>query len=206
MKKKISITIIFGAIFFLLINFIKVNNLILIFSDYVLCPLEEKIIDKKYDFSFSNQNLTSELLLEYLDYDAKNLKTNKNINGLIKKAKKIYISVGLNDLLEYVNIVDNELNFNSSILSEKLAIIEYNINEIIASIEAVKNTDIYFLSWYKFNNQKLDEFIDDFNYDLRNIAEANNVVYIEINKIITIDNYSFSYLEQNKLYKEIFEH
>ena len=95
MKKIILISISF--VILLSSIFIFSNNKKLIFSDYLLYPLDEETRLNNYDYSFSNINLTSELLNEYLDNNALNLKTKKRINSLIKKSKEIYLSVGLND-------------------------------------------------------------------------------------------------------------
>ena len=106
MKKKvilISSTIVF---FTLLLSFIKIKNKVTLFSDYILNEYENS---NRYNYSFSNNNLTSDLLLEYLDYNAIDIQQNIKINKLIKKSKNIFISVGMNDLLQNVSNINNKL-------------------------------------------------------------------------------------------------
>ena len=88
MKKIILISLSF--VILLSSVFIFSNNKKLIFSDYLLYPLDEETRLNNYDYSFSNINLTSELLNEYLDNNALNLKTKKRINSLIKTSKEKY--------------------------------------------------------------------------------------------------------------------
>ena len=132
MKKIILISLSF--VILLSSVFIFSNNKKLIFSDYLLFPLDEDTRLNNYDYSFSNINLTSELLNEYLDNNALNLKTKKRINSLIKKSKEIYLSVGLNDLFSLINNNEGSLEFNYSLFTKKMALLEYNIHEIISSI------------------------------------------------------------------------
>lgn len=200
MKKRIIFSSIF-LIIFLLIGLIKKNNQSLFFSDYLLVPLNNEKI--KSNYSFSNENLTSDLLLEYLDYNAKNLKNSQKINNLIKTSKEIFISVGINDLMEYVSLVDKKLIYNPSIINEKIALLEYNIHEIITSILAIKEIDIYCFSIYYFNDQEFDLLIEDYNSDLKNILECLNCNYIETNELISIDDYTYSKEDQKIIYDYI---
>ena len=183
----------------MLLNSCVINNRDIIFSDYVLNPIGR--YEVKGDISFSNKNLTSDLLLEYLDHNALNLKTNKRINYLIKKSKRIYLSVGMNDLLEYVSLVDNKLVFSSTLMSQKIALLEYNVHEIISSILAIKEVEIYYLSLYYLNDDCLDSLIGEYNFDIKEVLEGLNVNYVDINEVIKVNNFMYEEGNQKKLYK-----
>lgn len=200
MKKKvilISSTIVF---FTLLLSFIKIKNKVTLFSDYILNEYENS---NRYNYSFSNNNLTSDLLLEYLDYNAIDIQQNIKINKLIKKSKNIFISVGMNDLLQYVSNINNKLVYNPTIIYQKMALLEYNISEIMNSILAIDNVNIYYVSLYYFNDEAFDEIIKEYNEEIKVLLEGIEVNYIEINNIITIENYTFTNKNKEILYEYI---
>ena len=188
----------FLLVFIISLSLLVNNKKKVIFSDYILTPIYNDI---NFDTSFSNQNLTSELLLEYLDYNAENLKTKTKINNLIKKSKLIYISVGMNDLLEYVSLEDNILTYSSSLLTQKLALLQYNVHEIISSILAIKEVKITYLSLYYLNDSSFDELIKEYNADIKDILEGMNVNFIDINEVVEIENYTFTIQNQKELYE-----
>lgn len=203
MKKKITILSSFLLVFICILSFVKKKDKITFFSDYILYPLDENIKKDKYNYSFSNTNLTSELLLEYLDYNAVEIKENIKINDLIKKSKKIYISVGMNDLLRYISLLDNKLTYSSTLINEKIALLEYNIYEIINSILAISDVEIYYLSLYYLNDDDFDELIKEFNEEIKDLVNSMEANYIEINEIVYIEDYKFTFEEQKKIYNNI---
>ena len=184
----------FILVFIISLSLLVNNKKKVVFSDYILTPINNDI---NFDTSFSNQNLTSELLLEYLDYNAENLKTKTKINNLIKKSKLIYISVGMNDLLEYVSLDNGTLTYSSSLLTQKLALLQYNVHEIISSIHAIKEVEISYLSLYYLNDSSFDELIKEYNEDIKDILEGMNVNFIDINEVVEIENYTFTIQNQN---------
>ena len=197
--------ILFSISFVILLSslFIFSNNKKLIFSDYLLYPLDEKAKLNNYDYSFSNINLTSELLNEYLDNNALNLKTNKKINSLIKKSKKIYLSVGLNDLLSLVNNNNELLEFNYSLFTKKIALLEYNIHEIISSILAIKEVDIYYFGLYYLNEKNIDVLIYEFNLEIKSLLDSFGVNYIDVNDYIKVEDYIYTIDNQKELLKAL---
>lgn len=201
MKKIILISISFVILLSSL--FIFSNNKKLIFSDYLLYPLDEETKLNNYDYSFSNTNLTSELLNEYLDNNALNLKTNKRINSLIKKSNKIYLSVGLNDLFYLINNNEGNLEFNYNLFTKKMALLEYNIHEIITSILSVKEVEIYYFSLYYLNDENVDVLIYEFNLEIKELLNSFNVNYIEVNDYIKVNDYIFSLDNQKELLKTL---
>ena len=201
MKKIILISISFVILLSSL--FIFSNNKKLIFSDYLLYPLDEETKLNIYDYSFSNTNLTSELLNEYLDNNALNLKTNKRINSLIKKSNKIYLSVGLNDLFSLINNNEGKLEFNYSLFTKKMALLEYNIHEIITSILSVKEVDIYYFSLYYLNDENVDVLIYEFNLEIKELLISFNINYIEVNDYIKVNDYIFTLDNQKELLKTL---
>lgn len=203
MKKIIS----FSLVFLLLLGsyfMFSYSNKVVVFSDYLLYPFKENSeYFNDFDYSFSHINLTSDLLNEYLDNNAKNLKNNKSINKLIKRSKKIYLSVGLNDLFTLVNKNEDSLEVNYSLFLKKIALLEYNIHEIITSILAIKKVDIYCFSLYYLNDEVLDNLINEFNHEVLDLVNSLNSKFIEVNEIFKISNYSYTYLNQRDLYKTL---
>ena len=196
--KKFLVISSFILVFLISLSLLVNNKKKVIFSDYILTPINNNI---NLDTSFSNQNLTSDLLLEYLDYNAENLKTKTKINNLIKKSKLIYISVGMNDLLEYVSLDNGTLTYSSSLLTQKLALLQYNVHEIISSILAIKEVEISYLSLYYLNDLAFDELIKEYNEDIKDILDGMNVNFININEVIKIENYTFTIQNQKELYE-----
>lgn len=204
MKKKIIL--ISFVIFFLvgcLVVLVNKDNKTIIIGDYILTPLKNNEI--KYDYSFSMNELESSLLLEYLDKNAIDLKKNISINKYIKNSNKIYLSVGMNDLLNYVTLDDNKLNYNLSLISEKVALLEYNLHEIISSIKAIKDVDIYYFSLY-YLNDPFDEIIYEYNLEIMNMLKSLDANYIEINNLINIEEYRYTSFNQRKIYDYMIEH
>ena len=201
MKKIILISLSF--VILLSSIFIFSNNKKLIFSDYLLFPLDEDTRLNNYDYSFSNINLTSELLNEYLDNNALNLKTKKRINSLIKKSKEIYLSVGLNDLFSLINNNEGNLEFNYSLFTKKMALLEYNIHEIISSILAIKDVDIYYFSLYYLNDKDIDVLIYEFNLEIKDLLNSFKVNYIEVNDYIKINDFRYTLDNQKALLKAL---
>lgn len=187
MKKKLLIIKIFGVLFVIMIGIFRINNEVTVLSDYIL-----NNINTKYNYSFSNNNLTSSILLEYLDYNAKELKSNIKINKLIKKSKKIYISVGMNDLLNFVSLDENKLIYNPTLINQKIALLEYNLHEIISSILAIKEVDIYYISLYYLNDERFDSIIEECNFELKDLLESMNVTFIDISNEVKIKNFKFN--------------
>lgn len=187
MKKKLLIIKIFGVLFVIMIGIFRINNEVTVLSDYIL-----NNINSKYNYSFSNNNLTSSILLEYLDYNAKELKSNIKINKLIKKSKKIYISVGMNDLLNFVSLDENKLIYNPTLINQKIALLEYNLHEIISSILAIKEVDIYYISLYYLNDERFDSIIEECNFELKDLLESMNVTFIDISNEVKIKNFKFN--------------
>jgi len=203
MKKKLILFSSFLIIIFALISIVKVKNKITFFGDYILNPMDDSYKKKNYNYSFSNNNLTSTLLLEYLDYNALDVKSNLKINKLIKQSKKIYISVGMNDLLNYVSLIENTLSYNPTIIYEKIALLEYNIFEIINSIFAIKNIEIYYVSLYYLNDESLDEIIKEFNEEIKELLVGIGANYLEVNEVLSVSNYQFTINEQKEIYNFI---
>ena len=201
MKKIILIS--FSFVILLSSVFIFSNNKKLIFSDYLFYPLNEDTKLNNYDYSFSNINLTSELLNEYLDNNALNLKTKKRINSLIKKSKEIYLSVGLNDLFSLINNNEGNLEFNYSLFTKKMALLEYNIHEIISSILAIKDVEIYYFSLYYLNDKDIDVLIYEFNLEIKELLNSFKVNYIEVNDYIKINDYRYTLDNQKVLLKAL---
>ena len=81
----------------------------------------------------------------------------------------MYISVGMNDLLEYVSLDNGTLTYSSSLLTQKLALLQYNVHEIISSILAIKEVEISYLSLYFLNDLAVDELIKEYNAYIKDI-------------------------------------
>lgn len=198
MKKKLLLIKIFGVLFVIMLGIFRINNEVTVLGDYVL-----NNSNFKYNYSFSNNNLTSSILLEYLDYNAKDLKSNIKINKQIKKSKKIYISVGMNDLLNYVSLENNDLVYNPALINQKIAFLEYNLHEIISSILAIKEVNIYYVSLYYLKNERFDNLIEECNLELKDLLESLNVTFIDISKEVKIENFKYSNENKESVYSLI---
>ena len=71
------------------------------------------------------------------------------------------------------------------------------------SILAIDNVNIYYVSLYYFNDEAFDEIIKEYNEEIKVLLEGIEVNYIEINNIITIENYTFTNKNKEILYEYI---
>lgn len=197
MKKKM---VFFSAIIIpliLLMNLIIPKNKYSIISDYMINVNSLEL--KKYRKAFSFNDLNSSKLLDFIDHNAKDLKEDITINKFIENSKRLYLSVGINDLLEYVTLIDNSLIYNPTLINEKMALLEYNINEIISSILAVKNIEIYYFTLYYLNDSLFDEYIKEYNEEIKEVLKPYNINFIETNNLIKIENYTYTIENQKTI-------
>ena len=84
-----------------------------------------------------------------------------------------------------------------------MALLEYNIHEIITSILSVKEVDIYYFSLYYLNDDNVDVLIYEFNLEIKELLNSFNVNYIEVNDYIKVNNYNYTLDNQKELLKTL---
>ena len=84
-----------------------------------------------------------------------------------------------------------------------MALLEYNIHEIISSILAIKDVDIYYFSLYYLNDKDIDVLIYEFNLEIKDLLNSFKVNYIEVNDYIKINDYRYTLDNQKVLLKAL---
>ena len=84
-----------------------------------------------------------------------------------------------------------------------MALLEYNIHEIISSILAIKDVDIYYFSLYYLNDKDIDVLIYEFNLEIKELLNSFKVNYIEVNDYIKINDYRYTLDNQKVLLKAL---
>lgn len=148
--------------------------------------------------SFAAHKMHSSLLYSYLEKDAENIVDKKKISSLIKSSSKIFINIGLYDLLPLIKVEEGIITFEQNIIDEQIELFEFYL---YLSIDLICNlnssVDLYILGAYnplileKNSERQVSLFITQINLIMKSIAEEFMVHYVDlfdVNKYLVIDN------------------
>ncbi len=219
MKKKIILITILGGILSIIIYFFTQNNEITIvaigdglsigmtpynidgisFNDYLKEDYELQHNLKKYIYEFASSRKT----IKELIYEIKENKTllikndNIEIKQALNQADILTIAIGMDELA------------NTKITKEIKEEYLHDIEELLSMIKMLNQNQIIVISLYTWGKNDFLT-IENINASIRDIALANNFMFIDINKILmenkyylTQDSYYINYLGHQAIYKEI---
>ena len=141
---------------------------------------------EKMNCTFSFSKIDSNDLDKITCENAYSLKENIKFNSLIKKTSRLYLSIGLFDLLKGVYLDSYELKyqFSSSVLEVFEIPLVNRINEVYSLHSKL---DIYLFSLYCPYKNENNSFtsnlllgVDNFNTSIKQIAKENNCSFIDI--------------------------
>lgn len=141
---------------------------------------------EKMNCTFSFSQIDSNDLDKITCENAYSLKENIKFNSLIKKTSRLYLSIGLFDLLKGVYLDSYELKYQFS--SSVLEVFEIHLVNIINEVYSLNSKlDIYLFSLYCPYKNENNSFtsnlllgVDNFNTSIKQIAKENNCSFIDI--------------------------
>ena len=109
----------------------KITSFSSLLGDYFV---ENKLVDE-VNTSYTSSSINSTLLLEMINKDAYTGNDN-GLVSLIKDSRYITISVGMNDIIQYIRFDSNnqEIVYDKEFIKRKLEIMKQNYYEIIDEI------------------------------------------------------------------------
>lgn len=149
--------------------------------------IEQKMVSN-VNANYTSSGIDSSLLLEMITKDAYSGK-DVGLVSQIKNSKYITISVGINDILQYVRFdsINKKVLFDEDVVERKLEIMQQNYYEIIDEIQDLNDeASIYLIGYYcPFEWVKDDELLvfNLLNDSIRNIGEETNVNYVDIKDV-----------------------
>lgn len=131
-----------------------------------------------YNNDYINENYRILDILDTLKYNKEIIKNDElvSIHRLLKKANKVIISIGMNDI--YYKLNDNTQDIYTYINN----MID-NYEEILKEINKYDYQKVYVLGYYNITNDNSDIFTYA-NYKLRKITKRLNYTYVELNKTL----------------------
>ena len=169
----------------------KITSFTSLLGDY----LESNKLVENVNYSYSSSSIDSSMLLEMINKDAY-LGEGDNLVSLIKDSKYITISVGVNDVLQYIRFDsnNNEIIYDKEFIKRKLEIMKQNYYEIVDEIQNInEETAVYLIGYYcPFIEVKDDENVNIvfnmLNESIKEVSELMNVNYVDISEANVEEN------------------
>ena len=147
--------------------------------------------------SYTSSSINSELLLEMICKDAYS-GNDTGLVSVIKDSKYITISVGMNDILQYLRFDSNkqEIVYDKEYIKRKLEIMKQNYYEIVENIKEINaDVSIYLMSYYcpftwvnEDNIDSVKEVFDLLNDSIKEVSELMDVYYVDISEVSKEEN------------------
>ena len=176
----------------------------------------------KYDFE-SNDNintsyiypsLNSKQLLRYIEEDIKKIGTSSSLKQEIKESTSIYLSVGMEDLIDIINVnyKEKKLSYDKEMLSLHADILINQYQNIIEEI-LLLNSNIKIISsslYYPYpyiDDIELKDFYTNINNAIKEINKNGDYLdlstYSQEIYLDSINDYKLNTIALNKIYNEI---
>lgn len=141
---------------------------------------------KEMDNTFCFSKIDSSYLDKISSENAYSSNKKMSFDSLIKKTGKLYISIGLFDLLKGIYLDSNQLKYKFS--SALLEVYEIHLVNVVNEVYSINpNLEVYLFSLYSPYPNSYGEFVDDlligvnlFNLSIQDIAKENSCGYIDI--------------------------
>ena len=199
MKKILVLTIIVLAIFIIYLTTIDKKIYYLALGDEISLGMTETYYEKSYT-EYIKEYLEKEKKLElYQDEfrtqgyritdiinDIKNNKeieeTNKTIKNALIKSDMVTISIGTNDILSKINMI-NRYNYNN--IKKSLEQITKDMEELLELIREYCKEDIILIGIYiNIEDENINNLLKDENIILKQICEKHNITYLDLYEIL----------------------
>lgn len=162
--------------------------------------------ETKCNRDFALSKVDSKTLLHLIESDGYAYDSQKKVGKTIKNSRKIFLSVGMYDLLKNVGLESGNLVFNYH--SSTLELFEMNLVHIIDAIRSYnESVSVFVLSLYhpyeKSSRNFYDNFtlgLDLFNRCIEEVCEENRCRYVDIS-FCSSNIESFNRFDDNGLKK-----
>lgn len=162
-------------------------------GDYLL---ESKLIEAS-NYNYARSNIDSSTLLEMICKDAYS-GNDRGLVSLIKDSKYITISVGMNDILQYIRFDSNKqsVEYNKEYITRKLEIMKQNYYEIIDQIKELnEGVSVYLVGYYypfswvdEENRENVNEVFKLLNNSIKEVSDLTSVYYVDISEVSKEEN------------------
>lgn len=152
------------------------------YGDYVKDYLISKRKLKNYSKTFTSEDMTIEKLYNYIliNKEVNHQNKKEKIKDILQETDYLTISVGLNDLMYKLTLIDKLNDENINIIIDEITT---TFNELINEIRKVYKHEIYVIGYYDSN-------IDN-KYYKQAIKKLNNI-YISNPDVVYISTYIIS--------------
>ncbi len=147
--------------------------------------------------NYTASSIDSFALLEMISKDSYSGK-DSGLASLIKDSKYITISVGMNDIIEYIRFDSNnqKMIYDKEFIKRKLEIMKQNYYEIIEEIKEINSEASVLLvgyycpfNWVDSDNlESVNEVFDLLNNSVKQVSELMNVSYVDISSVGVEEN------------------
>ena len=176
---------------YVMIDEVKVESFTNMVGEYLID--ENKVDEYKNDYVINN--MTSKKLLEMIEGNVYSDKGSGLIDE-IKKSKYVTITLGINDVLNYIKYdsISDKLIYDEELLKEKINIFKHNYYNIINEIKDInKDSNMMLVGTYSiYGNSEVSNML---NEAIRSVASSYNCYFIDVSDIG--DNYLYM---SNRLY------
>lgn len=134
--------------------------------------------------SYTSSSVDSSLLLEMIVKDAYS-GNDSGLVSLIKDSKYITISVGMNDVINYIRFDSNnkEAIYDKEHIKRKLEIMKQNYLEIVEEIrELNEGVSVYLVGYYS-PFEYGEEVFEMLNDSVKEVGELTGVYYVDISEV-----------------------
>ncbi len=171
------------------------------FNDYLIDYLNEQDKLETYYKYFNESEETTNNLLNKINNNTFNVEQKYRIKHAIKEADITTIAIGMDELNNYA--LKNYLS------TSKINEFINKYQEIVTKIKSLNNKKIFMIGLYStsiINSNKINKI----NLELKNICESNNIIFIDIQRIIEEKgffllpkNYYINYKGQKYIFEKI---
>lgn len=171
----------------------NINSFSNMLGDYLIRSKEVEVSN----YNYVKSTLDSGTLLEMICKDA----YSGNDGGLvssIKNSKHISISVGMNDILQYIRFdsSNQHVEYDKEYIKRKLEIFKQNYYEIIEEIKELNDgVSVYLVGYYypfswvdEENKERVNEVFKMLNDSIKEVSEVTSVYYVDISEVSKEEN------------------
>jgi hypothetical protein len=176
---------------YVMVDDVKVESFTDMVGDYLIN--EDKVAEHKSDYV--SNNMTSKKLLEMIEGNVYN---NEGLGLVdeIKKSKYVTITLGINDVLNYIKYdsISDKLIYDEEILKEKINVFKHNYYNIVNEIKDInKESHVMLVGTYSiYGDNVISNLLND---AIKDVSINYNCHFIDVSDIG--DNYLYT---SNKLY------
>ena len=176
---------------YVMVDDVKVESFTDMVGDYLIN--EDKVAEHKSDYV--SNNMTSKKLLEMIEGNVYN-NEGSGLVGEIKKSKYVTITLGINDVLNYIKYdsISDKLIYDEEILKEKINVFKHNYYNIVNEIKDInKESNVMLVGTYSiYGDNVVSNLLND---AIKDVSINYNCHFIDVSDIG--DNYLYM---SNKLY------